>query len=134
MMEADGLGSINTDRMFSSSEHRLTLTRAVLFSKTPQEMTASLTLLEGLHRENFRGIFRAAQGLPVCVQLLDESLHVLMPQTWHEAAEVAAHMNLSVSDVKASMSRLRENNPSMGLRGCRCEMHNDPNGPDHHYK
>ena len=55
----------------------------------------------------------------MCVQLLDCSLHSVLPSTWHEAAEVAAQMNRSVSELKRAMSAMHEDNSAMGLRGCR---------------
>jgi len=119
MLHADGIGCINTDCMFSSTEERLSLSRAVIFAKSDKERAIPLARLCELHTGDFRSIFRAAKGTPVCVQLLDESLHKLLPQSWHEAAEVARQMNRSVAEVKQAMAAMHDTNPAMGLRGCR---------------
>jgi pyruvate,orthophosphate dikinase len=72
-----------------------------------------------MQRSDFEGIFRAMDGLPVTIRLLDPPLHEFLPHTEEEIAEVAASLNLPVGVVTKHNEALAEFNPMLGHRGCR---------------
>jgi pyruvate,orthophosphate dikinase len=89
----------------------------------------AMTKLEGLQRGDFEGIFEAMDGLPVVVRLIDPPLHEFLPSHEELIEEVTRFeaTNTPVEDpayaeartLLAAVSRLREQNPMLGLRGCR---------------
>jgi pyruvate,orthophosphate dikinase len=70
-------------------------------------------------REDFLGIFRAMDGYPVTIRLLDPPLHEFLPHGTEETARLAADMDSTVEEVEGWIERLREFNPMLGHRGCR---------------
>jgi pyruvate,orthophosphate dikinase len=85
--------------------------------------------LEGLQRGDFEGIFEAMDGLPVVVRLIDPPLHEFLPPHEDLIEQVARFEALGTAEddpsfveartLLAAVSRLREQNPMLGLRGCR---------------
>src|SRR5690606_20141255 len=77
--------------------------------------------------DDFYGILKAMDGLPVIIRLLDPPLHEFMPD--HEQLAMrAAGLRLMgdrpnelarVEELMAAVESLREFNPMLGLRGCR---------------
>ncbi|MEE8165505.1 MAG: putative PEP-binding protein, partial [Myxococcota bacterium] len=72
-----------------------------------------------MQRGDFEGIFRAMDGLPVTVRLLDPPLHEFLPQTDEDIRAVADSLGTSVADVRHKLESLHEFNPMLGHRGCR---------------
>ncbi|HVT03582.1 MAG TPA: putative PEP-binding protein, partial [Thermoanaerobaculia bacterium] len=70
-------------------------------------------------REDFRGIFRELDGLPVTIRLLDPPLHEFLPQTESQISTVAREMNWGFIELRAKVGQLHEVNPMLGHRGCR---------------
>merc|ERR1719152_242018 len=58
-------------------------------------------------------------GLPVTVRLLDPPLHEFLPCADECDAEMADTLGLSAADLTDAVERCREQNPMLGLRGCR---------------
>src|SRR3712207_3329015 len=80
---------------------------------------AALAKLLPLQREDFVGIFRAMDGLPVTIRTLDPPLHEFLPHAAAEEANLAWEMGIDVGVVRARVQQLREANPMLGFRGCR---------------
>ncbi|MCA9727390.1 MAG: pyruvate, phosphate dikinase, partial [Candidatus Eisenbacteria bacterium] len=80
-----------------------------------------------LQREDFRGLLKAMEGLPVTIRTLDPPLHEFLPSFEDLAIEVALLRERGGSEKqlaeKESLMRtveeLREFNPMLGHRGCR---------------
>jgi pyruvate,orthophosphate dikinase len=70
-------------------------------------------------RDDFEAIFRAMEGLPVVVRLLDPPLHEFLPQVAEVQARLAEQMGIAATDVADRVNELRELNPMLGHRGCR---------------
>jgi pyruvate,orthophosphate dikinase len=72
-------------------------------------------------QKDFEGIFRALNGLPACIRLLDPPLHEFLPQHDNEKGqkEVAQQLGISVKEVQRLVQELHEFNPMLGFRGCR---------------
>jgi len=91
------------------------------------EFEGALAKLLPIQREDFRGILRAMEGLPVVIRLLDPPLHEFLPKHEELLLEVAelrhTHPNSPDLEEKEQLLRavegMRESNPMLGLRGCR---------------
>ncbi len=120
---AEGIGLCRTEHMFLGEE-RVEAVRQMIFAETPDEERTALDTLAPLQREDFVGIFRAMDGLPVTVRLLDPPLHEFLPDQVDLAVEVALGESRGedVGDQKAMLRKvneLHETNPMLGLRGVR---------------
>jgi pyruvate,orthophosphate dikinase len=128
MRGAEGIGLCRTEHMFMGDE-RVAQVRKMIFADTPQEEEEAYKALLPLQRKDFIGIFRAMDGLPVTVRLLDPPLHEFLPNHVDLEVEVA----LAEAGVKkmrkkdlaerkqllAKVRELHEANPMLGLRGVR---------------
>jgi pyruvate,orthophosphate dikinase len=76
-------------------------------------------MLLPMQQSDFEGIFRAMDGLPVTVRLLDPPLHEFLPHEEKAQRQVADQMGLDPREVVQAAERLAEFNPMLGLRGCR---------------
>jgi len=116
---ADGIGCINTDCMFNKGEERLNLMRSILIKKDCSDKDIYIDLLKEFHREDFRLIFRAAEGSNISIKLLDKPLCEFLPSSQSDILSVATHLNLTISEIKSTITLMKDENPSIGLRGCR---------------
>lgn len=115
---AEGIGLCRTEHMFFE-EDRIMHVRKMILSKDVESRKGPLERLLPMQREDFKGIFRAMNGLPVTVRLLDPPLHEFLPNTEDKIEEVANEMSVSVNELKQTISNLHEVNPMLGHRGCR---------------
>jgi len=115
---AQGIGLCRTEHMFFQSD-RIWAMREMIIATTEQERRAALAKLEPMQREDFAGIFRAMDGLPVTIRTLDPPLHEFLPHTDAEIEELARTMGIDPEIVKNKVVALREANPMLGHRGCR---------------
>jgi pyruvate,orthophosphate dikinase len=120
---AEGIGLCRTEHMFLGQE-RVAAVQQMIFAETPEEEQAAYDVLLPLQRNDFVGIFRAMDGLPVTVRLLDPPLHEFLPDRTSLAVEVALgkERGEDVSDrerVLRKVNELHEANPMLGLRGVR---------------
>jgi pyruvate,orthophosphate dikinase len=79
----------------------------------------ALNILLPMQKKDFLGIFKALDGLPVTIRTLDPPLHEFLPNVQSETEELAHRLGLSYQTVKARIDLLKEQNPMLGLRGCR---------------
>ena len=89
------------------------------YSKVKKQFEGALRKLLPYQRSDFEGIFKAMDGLPVTVRLLDPPLHEFLPQDKGNQAEMAKRLKITPAAVKAEVDRLHEFNPMLGHRGCR---------------
>ncbi|MBO6793794.1 MAG: pyruvate, phosphate dikinase [Balneolaceae bacterium] len=115
---AKGIGLARTEHMFFKDE-RVTAVRRMIVSETPEERKRALSKLLPFQKEDFKGIFKEMDGLPVTVRLLDPPLHEFLPHTKSEIKEVAEALEISVDVLKRKVNALKEFNPMLGHRGCR---------------
>ncbi len=120
---AQGIGLCRTEHMFLGDRRQLV--EDLVLADGEQEQAAALAALLPLQREDFVGILRAMDGLPVTVRLLDPPLHEFLPDFVELQVEVAvAEATGSEVDPKRealldAVRRLHESNPMIGLRGVR---------------
>ncbi len=115
---AQGIGLCRTEHMFFEGERILAM-REMILAQTEEKRRAALKKLLPYQRKDFIGIFKAMDGLPVTVRLLDPPLHEFLPHDAKSQAEVAAALGVKPADVKQRVSQLHEANPMLGHRGCR---------------
>jgi pyruvate,orthophosphate dikinase len=115
---AEGIGLCRTEHMFFEEGRILTMRRMIL-SDDVRTRTATLSELLPFQREDFAGIFRAMDGYPVTIRLLDPPLHEFLPAEPKQQEEVAKAMGMSVERVRMRIAALHEQNPMLGHRGCR---------------
>ncbi len=115
---AEGIGLCRTEHMFFGEERILAM-REMILADTPEERARALDKLLPFQKEDFKGIFRAMEGLPVTVRLLDPPLHEFVPHEDWQVRELAEAMGKDPDAVRAKVEQLREANPMLGHRGCR---------------
>ncbi len=115
---AEGIGLCRTEHMFFEPDRILAVRRMILAGSAGEREKALDELLP-MQRGDFTGIFRAMEGLPVTIRLLDPPLHEFLPHTPEDVAEVAASLGVVPARLRAALDGLREFNPMLGHRGCR---------------
>jgi pyruvate,orthophosphate dikinase len=115
---ADGVGLCRTEHMFFDKA-KLTYFQAMILADTLDERKQSLKKILSLQKKDFIGIFKAMNGKPVTIRLLDPPLHEFVPHTKAEVAELAEHMGVSPKSLEPKIAKLYETNPMLGHRGCR---------------
>lgn len=115
---AEGIGLCRTEHMFFD-EDRIMYVRKMILAQDKEVRQAALDRLLPMQREDFKGIFRAMNGLPVTVRLLDPPLHEFLPNTDAKIKAVAQEMGVEFEALKKVVASLHEFNPMLGHRGCR---------------
>jgi len=123
---AEGIGLCRTEHMFLGEE-RVQAVRKMIFATSAADEQEAYDALLPLQREDFVGIFRAMDGLPVTVRLLDPPLHEFLPDRVELATRVArmderGERIPELEEAKALLGKvteLAEANPMLGLRGVR---------------
>jgi pyruvate,orthophosphate dikinase len=115
---AQGVGLCRTEHMFFDKA-KLIHFRAMIVADTEAERKAALKKILPLQKKDFYGIFKAMEGRPVTIRLLDPPLHEFVPHTKEEIEELAAHLGMSADTLKPKIDKLSETNPMLGHRGCR---------------
>jgi pyruvate,orthophosphate dikinase len=115
---AEGIGLARTEHMFFG-EDRIPAMREMILSETPEERKKALDKILPMQRGDFEGLFKAMDGYPVIIRLLDPPLHEFLPEDKKAIEELANNMGISAEKVEAKIASLAEANPMLGLRGCR---------------
>jgi pyruvate,orthophosphate dikinase len=118
---AEGIGLCRTEHMFFE-EDRITAMREMILAETESDRRAALAKLLPFQRKDFEGIFKAMDGLPVTVRLLDPPLHEFLPNDAKSQKEMAEVLNVPPKKVSTRVSQLHEANPMLGHRGCRLSV------------
>jgi pyruvate,orthophosphate dikinase len=115
---AEGIGLCRTEHMFFEGG-RLEAMREMIVARDTEGRKRALAKLLPMQRADFEAIFRAMDGYPVCIRLLDPPLHEFLPKEPAEVAALAAEMKMPAADLQRIVNGLVEVNPMLGLRGCR---------------
>ena len=115
---AAGIGLCRTEHMFFR-EDRILVVREMILARDESGRREALAKLLPFQREDFEGIFRALDGLPVTIRLLDPPLHEFLPQSETQISALARDMNWGFVELRAKVNQLHESNPMLGHRGCR---------------
>ncbi|AKF03455.1 pyruvate, phosphate dikinase [Sandaracinus amylolyticus] len=115
---AEGIGLVRTEHMFFE-ESRIQAMREMILADTVDARKKALAKLLPHQREDFVGIFRVMEGLPVTIRLLDPPLHEFLPHERVQQDELARVMGVNVERLRSRVASLGEANPMLGHRGCR---------------
>jgi len=123
---AEGIGLCRTEHMFFA-EDRIDHMRAMILATSEKERRKALQKLLPMQRSDFAGVFRAMDGLPVTIRLLDPPLHEFLPRREDLMVEVALLERKKGTSARLKQARcllarveeLHEFNPMLGHRGCR---------------
>ncbi|HTR44979.1 MAG TPA: pyruvate, phosphate dikinase, partial [Thermodesulfovibrionales bacterium] len=115
---AEGIGLCRTEHMFFEAD-RIKSVREMILSDSVEGRKRALAKLLPMQKGDFIGIFRAMNGLPVTVRLLDPPLHEFLPHTDAELMDLANEMGVSFEQLNVKNKSLHEFNPMLGHRGCR---------------
>ena len=115
---AEGIGLCRTEHMFFEGE-RIMAVREMILAADLEGRKHALAKILPMQKGDFLGIFRAMNGLPVTIRLLDPPLHEFLPHTDKEIEELAEVMKVSPATLKNKVEFLHEFNPMLGHRGCR---------------
>ena len=115
---AQGIGLCRTEHMFFGEE-RVDAVREMILATDAAGRKRAIDRLLPMQRSDFEGIFRAMDGLPVTIRLLDPPLHEFLPSESEELERIAVALGRTVEEVETAVERLTEANPMLGHRGCR---------------
>ncbi len=127
---AKGIGLCRTEHMFMATD-RLPVMQELIIADTLEERLAALAKLEVMQKQDFVGIFKAMDGFPVIIRLLDPPLHEFLPKEPDILAGLAELEKKGQGSSKeaeklkktlAKVHQLHESNPMLGFRGCRLGM------------
>ena len=135
---AEGIGLCRTEHMFFEAD-RLPIVQSMILSRTPEERAEHLAKLLPVQRADFVGLFKAMDGLPVTIRLIDPPLHEFLPsrdELIRAVTVLELRLKLNDGDTTAlerelyekrkvfeSVDALHEQNPMLGLRGVRLGIH-----------
>jgi len=91
----------------------------MIVAKDEKSRREALMTILPFQKQDFIGIFKAMEGLPVTIRLLDPPLHEFLPSDDKDIAELAKELGMAFEELKAIVISLHEINPMMGHRGCR---------------
>jgi pyruvate,orthophosphate dikinase len=100
------------------NEHKLMELRPS-FDAVAAQFKGGLAALLPYQQGDFEGIFRALDGRPACIRLLDPPLHEFLPHEHMQQDELARKLNVPIETVSTRVNELHEFNPMLGNRGCR---------------
>jgi pyruvate,orthophosphate dikinase len=133
---AEGIGLCRTEHMFFEEE-RLPVVQQMIMATSKARRVAALEALLPMQRSDFEGLFRAMDGKPVIIRLLDPPLHEFLPshdalvqdladlkvrlQHFHTLSEIDTALAevRQKEDILSRVEALKEANPMLGLRGDR---------------
>ncbi len=116
---AEGIGLTRTEHMFFDTEERRLAMQEMILAETTEDRVKALDRLREFQRSDFEGIFRAMDGLPVTIRLLDPPLHEFLPHDEERQKELAERLGVPLEKVQHRVHQLKEANPMLGHRGCR---------------
>jgi len=125
---AEGIGLCRTERMFNAVD-RLPIVQKMILAESEDERAECLSKLLPIQKNDFVEIFKAMNGLPVTVRLLDPPLHEFLPSMeglLREITDMKAK-NLDTKqkeEIFRKVKGLAEVNPMMGHRGVRLGITN----------
>jgi pyruvate,orthophosphate dikinase len=134
MYGAKGIGLCRTEHMFFEEE-RLPIMQSLILATNPEQRAEAIAKLMPMQQSDFEGLFRAMDGYPVIIRLLDPPLHEFLPSA-HDLMDELTELKLRLQSgsedagpIEAEMEEksalllrveeLHESNPMLGTRGVR---------------
>ena len=126
---AEGIGLCRTEHMFftdfehpEKSHERQRAIQEMIVAEDREARVKALDKLLPFQRRDFIGIFKAMDGFPVTIRLIDPPLHEFVPHEPAKQAELAKELGIPVETVARRVEQLHEANPMLGHRGCRLSI------------
>lgn len=146
---AEGIGLCRTEHMFFNADRIKSVRQLILVAEDVKQLQAQINEAEKMGKNNlvselkdayrepkrlydealnnlfpmqmedFIGIFKAMDGYPVTVRLLDPPLHEFIPHEDSQLEELSNDMGVAFDKLRAIRDSLHEFNPMLGHRGCR---------------
>ena len=123
---AEGIGLCRTEHMFFTdfeqperSHERQRAIQEMILADNREARVKALDKLLPFQRRDFIGIFKAMDGFPVTIRLIDPPLHEFVPHERVKQEELARDLKIDVEVVARRVEQLHEANPMLGHRGCR---------------
>ena len=146
---AEGIGLCRTEHMFFNADRIKSVRQLILVAEDVKQLQAQINEAEKMGKNNlvgelqnayrepkrlydealnnlfpmqmedFIGIFKAMDGYPVTVRLLDPPLHEFIPHEDSQLQELSNDMGVPFEKLRAIRDSLHEFNPMLGHRGCR---------------
>ena len=98
------------------AEDRIKAVREMILADNLDGRKKALAKLLPFQKEDFIGLFKAMEGLPVAIRYLDPPLHEFLPTEENDIAELSKEMNVDINVLKERISSLHEFNPMLGHR------------------
>ena len=115
---AVGIGLCRTEHMFFENQKIIAM-REMILAPDAEGRRKALAKLLPYQKNDFKGIFKAMDGYPVNIRLLDPPLHEFVPHDQKGQEEMAEAMGVTVEYIRQRVDSLCEHNPMLGHRGCR---------------
>ena len=115
---AQGIGLCRTEHMFFEGE-RIKAVREMILSEDLEGRKKALAKIEPMQKEDFKGLFKVMDNLPVIIRLLDPPLHEFLPKEDEDIKTMATELGVDEKKIKEMIASLHEFNPMLGFRGCR---------------
>ena len=115
---AVGIGLCRTEHMFFENQKIIAM-REMILAPDVEGRKKALAKLLPYQKNDFKGIFKAMDGYPVNIRLLDPPLHEFVPHDQKGQEEMAEAMGVTVEYIRQRVDSLCEHNPMLGHRGCR---------------
>lgn len=115
---AVGIGLCRTEHMFFENE-KIKAMREMILANDTEGRERALNKLLPYQKQDFYGILKCMDGMPVNIRLLDPPLHEFVPHDLKGQQDMADEMGVSVEFIQQRVNSLSEHNPMLGLRGCR---------------
>jgi pyruvate,orthophosphate dikinase len=116
---AEGIGLCRTEHMFFDTEERRQAIQEMIVAESLEARRAALARLLPFQRQDFYGIFKAMEGRPVTIRLIDPPLHEFVPHDEPHQRALAEKIGVPFEKVHHRVEQLHEANPMLGHRGCR---------------
>ena len=111
---AEGIGLCRTERMFNAAD-RLPIMQSMILADNTEERIAALNQLKPMQKEDFKGILRVMEGLPVTIRLLDIPLHEFLPPINEVVEELETLKNFKkmIENMKALPDKIKFSDPQI---------------------
>ena len=118
---AEGIGLCRTEHMFFDAQ-RIMEMRGMILAESKEERKQYLDRMIEFQHEDMLALYKAMDGYPVTVRLLDPPLHEFLPHTEEDIAALSAAVGKPVDKIREITKNLGEVNPMLGFRGCRLSV------------
>ena len=97
---ASGIGLCRTEHMFFEG-NRIDAMRQMILADNEVDRRKALKKLLPYQRKDFQGIFKALEGRPATIRLLDPPLHEFLPHDQAAQRDLAKKLGVSLASVKS---------------------------------